>query len=212
MWRALYAAIFGAPTSSTPVAARAPKPRLPAADSKFAADFNAFQAAVKAVPLELPAKSRGPWVPGPPKHAVKLSALPIGDASHHDLGSGAGFSLGVVGESHRQAALHALDNGRLQRGEQVTFTAALTLEPTNPVDANAIMVSIRDGAHVGYLQRDDAVRYRPVFTALAARHLIGVARAKLIGGVVGKPSIGVMLDINQPTDLLESLAPEGQPF
>jgi HIRAN domain len=145
--------------------------------------------------------------------AVRLSALPIGDASHYDLGSGAGsFPLGVVGESHRQAALHALDAGRLQRGEQVTFKAALAPEPTNPVDSNAIMVSIQDGPQVGYLQRDDAIRHQPVFAALAARHLRGVVRAKLVGGVAGKPSIGVVLDLNQPVDLLGILVSEGQPL
>jgi hypothetical protein len=117
-----------------------------------------------------------------------------------------------VGESHRQAALHALAGSRLRRGEKVTFTAALIPEPTNPVDPNAIMVKILNGAHIGYLQRDDAVRYGPACAALAAQHLTGVARAKLIGGVINKPSIGVMLDINEPEDLLDILAPGGQPF
>jgi len=72
------------------------------------------------------------------------------------------------------------------------------------------MVSIQGGAHVGYLQREDAARYRPVLETLARRELIGVARAKLIGGVAGKPSIGVMLDINEPMDLLSAIEP--QPF
>jgi hypothetical protein len=86
----------------------------------------------------------------PHKDAVRLSALPIGDASYHDLGSGAGFSLGVVGESYRQAALYALAGSRLQRGEQVTFTAALIPEPDNPYDPNAIRVDTQGGAQVGY--------------------------------------------------------------
>jgi collagen type III alpha len=141
-----------------------------------------------------------------------LSVLPIGDASHHNLGSGDGFTIGIVGESYRQGALHDLAGSPLQRGEHVTFIAALIPKPENPYDPNAIRVDIQGGAQVGYLSRDDAVRYRATFATLTARHLIGVARAKLIGGVVGKPSIGVMLDINQPTDLLESLAPEDQPF
>ena len=41
----------------------------------------------------------------PPKDAIKLSALPIGDATHRDLGSGDGFTLGIVGESYRQGTL-----------------------------------------------------------------------------------------------------------
>jgi hypothetical protein len=152
------------------------------------------------------------WVPGPPKGAVPLSALPIGDAAHQDLGSGAGFSFGVVGESHRQAALHALDAGRLRRGEQVTFTAALIPEPDNPVDPNAVRVDIQGGKQVGYLSRDDAAMYRPVFDVLAVRHVIGIARAKLIGGQVDKPSIGVVLDLHPPTELLAILTPVDQPF
>jgi hypothetical protein len=166
-----------------------------------------------AVPrVELP-RPQAAWVPRPLKDAVQLSALPIGDATHHDLGSGHGFSIAVKGESYRQAALHALAGSRLQRGEQVTFTAALIPEPESTYDTNAIRVHIQGGLQVGYLSREDAVWYRPVFAALAARHLIGVARAKLIGGVLpDKPSIGVLLDMNDPTDLLSGLEPDGQPF
>ena len=73
-------------------------------------------------------------------------------------------------------------------------------------------MDIQGGAQVGYLSREDAVWYRPVFAALAAQQLIGVARAKMIGGVADKPSIGVMLDLNDPADILGTLTPEGQPF
>lgn len=158
-----------------------------------------------------PIEHRRTWPARPHKHAVRLSALPIGDAAHHDLGSGHGFTIGVKGESYRQAALHALDGGRLQRGEDVTFTVDLIPEALH--DPNGIRVEIQGGAQVGYLSKEDAVWYRPVFAELAARHLIGVARAKLIGGVLpDKPSIGVMLDLNQPIDLLGVLAPEGPAF
>jgi HIRAN domain len=92
----------------------------------------------------------------------------------------------------------------------VTFTAALNAEPTNPHDAQAIRVDIQNGAQVGYLSREDAEWYQPVFAALAAQHLTGVVRAKLIGGVADKPSIGVMLDLRDQSELLESL--EKQPF
>lgn len=178
----LYAAIFGAPTRAAPP-----------------------------VPAVAPAKARRAWVPGPPKHAVKRSALPIGDATHHDCGSGSGFMIGIVGESYRQAALHALDHGRLRRGVRVTLTASLIPEPENPYDPQAIRVDI-EGAHVGYLSRADAVWYQPVFAALAAQQLIAVARAKLMGGVADKPSIGVILDLDTPEDLVRALAPPGQPF
>jgi hypothetical protein len=168
-------------------------------------------------PLEAPPRPPEPrrgWVPRAHKDSVRLSALPIGDATHRDLGRGRGsFSMGMKGASCRQAALHALDAGRLQRGDHVTFTATLIPEPTNPVDANAVMVSIQGGAQVGYLSKEDAVWYRPVFAALTAQHLIGVARARLIGGVVpDKPSIGVVLDLIEPVELLRNLALHGHPF
>jgi hypothetical protein len=56
------------------------------------------------------------------------------------------------------------------------------------------------------------VWYQPVFAELAARQLIGVARAKLIGGVTGKPSIGVVLDLLPPGDILAAMAADSQPF
>jgi HIRAN domain len=148
----------------------------------------------------------------PPQGAVKLSALPIGDATHRDLGSSDGFTRGIVGESHRQSALRDLDGGRLQRGEQVNFIVALIPEPENTYDKNAIRVEIQGGGQIGYLSRDDASEYHDVFRWLAERNVVGVARAKLIGGVVGKPSIGVMIDILESVELLASLTREAQPF
>lgn len=156
-------------------------------------------------------KAKRPWVARPHADSVKLTALPISDdASQCDLGCGKDFSVAVVGESRRQAALHGLDNGRLRRGINVTFIAALIPEPENSFDPNAIAVRILGGAPVGYLDRDDALRYRPVFEVLASQRRTGVARAKLIGGTEAKPSIGVMLDINLPEDLLATL--DEQPF
>jgi hypothetical protein len=148
----------------------------------------------------------------PPQGAVKLSALPIGDATHRDLGSGDGFTRGIVGESYRQGALRELDGGRLQRGEEVNFIVTLILEPDNAYDKNAIRVEIQGAAHVGYLSRDDAAEYQNVFRWLAERNVIGIARAKLIGGVTGKPSIGVTIDILDAVELLPALTQEAQPF
>jgi hypothetical protein len=149
----------------------------------------------------------GPAVAPPSYLRSRAPFLPLSHATHRDLGGGIRYALSVVGESFRQPALLALDGGRLQRGEPVLFTAALVLEPASPYDANAIRVEIRDGAHVGYLSRADAVRYHPVLVALAARQLIGVARAMLIGGVwPDKPTIGIVLDVNAPRTLLRALA------
>ena len=48
--------------------------------------------------------------------------------------------------------------------------------------------------------------------ALAAQRVQGIARAKLIGGTTSKPSIGVVLDVLEPTELLAAFTPHGQPF
>jgi len=94
----------------------------------------------------------------------------------------------------------------------VNFIVTLVPEPDNAYDKNAIRVEIQGGAQVGYLSRDDAAEYRDVFQWLAKRNVVGIARAKLIGGVVGKPSIGVMIDILDGVELLASLTRESQPF
>jgi hypothetical protein len=152
-----------------------------------------------AVPPALPPRAWAAFMPG---------AAPLDDGTHRDLGTGTGFALNVAGESFRQPALRALDAGRLQRGEIVTFTVDLVPEPHNPHDAHAIRVDIHNGTQVGYLSREDAFDYHDVFAALTAQHLTGTAYAVLIGGVLpDKPMIGALLDVNTPRRLLRALAP-----
>ena len=75
-------------------------------------------------------------------------------------------------------------------------------EPTNAYDANAVRVDASDGSQVGYLSREDAIAYRAVFEALATCGRVGTCRAPLIGGTTEKPSIGVVLDLEYPNELL----------
>jgi hypothetical protein len=127
--------------------------------------------------------------------------------------SGYGFTVSAVGESHRQAALKAFGGSKRSAGEEVFFTAALVPEPTNRYDPNAIKVHIQGGAHVGYLSAEDAVEYRDMSKFLIAQKAIGLCRAKLIGGTLGKPSIGVVLDVADPTAVLAAIVPaDPQPF
>jgi hypothetical protein len=50
--------------------------------------------------------------------------------------------------------------------------------------------------------------------ALGACGRVGACRARLIGGTKGKPSIGVQLDLDRPSVLIERIAGAGevQPF
>jgi len=128
-----------------------------------------------------------------------------------DLGTGHGFSVGIVGESYRQTALRTLAADKLQRGETVTFVARLTREPANPYDSNAIRVDVRDGDQLGYLSKTDAVAYHDVLEAVAGQNAIAICNAKLVGGTPTKPSIGVMLDLRAPADLLATIE-NTQPF
>ena len=139
----------------------------------------------------------------------KLSELPIADERTFDVGSGIDCSYGIVGESNYQAALRTLDAGRRARGEQVTFIAELVLEPNNPYDANAVKV-VADGKHLGYLPKDDAAQYQAALRAIGGTGKRACCHAKLIGGTAGKPSLGVMIDLRLPQELLAAVVP--QPF
>lgn len=125
--------------------------------------------------------------------ALDLSA-PDGECDFH-----------IVGESNYQPELR-----RVSRSGR-TFLAVLALEPTNPVDPNAIVVIAEGGKKVGYLNRDYAADYHEVFTLLAKHGRLGACRAKLIGGVGKKKSFGVMLNLKDPETLLvdvrDTLAP-----
>ena len=128
-----------------------------------------------------------------------------------DLSTGHGFTLGIVGESYRQTALRALAGDRRRRGEEVLFVAVLSPEHENEYDTNAIRVDVDRGSQIGYLSREDAVAYRDVLSAVAAQSAVAICQAKLIGGTPDKPSIGAMLDLEDPAELLKTLS-NVQPF
>jgi hypothetical protein len=137
----------------------------------------------------------------------------------------AGGLLEVVGESHRQDVLRRLAlrtttcdafledlSGRArkvadEKHDGRWFRAALIREPKNEWDSNAIGVWADAVGRVGYLGRDDAIDYQPIFTALE-QHGCGVAScpAFLIGGEKGKPSFGVMLCLSSPDLICSDLA------
>jgi len=116
--------------------------------------------------------------------------------------------LPIVGESYRQEQLARFVRTRGQRGvTHGNLTAVLQPEPTNPKDKNAIRILLRDaegnGAHVGYLGREDAKLYGPIVRYLSPRLI--QTRARLIGGWVdpvrGDGSIGVLLNLGTPSEV-----------
>jgi hypothetical protein len=83
----------------------------------------------------------------------------------------------------------------------------LVHEKANEYDRNAISVWADGVGLVGYLSRDDAADYQPIFAALR-RHGCETAScpAFLIGGEPAKPSYGVMLCLSSPEKVVSDLA------
>ncbi len=136
----------------------------------------------------------------------------------------AGQLLAVVGESHRQDALRRVASrttdcrpyladltGRARKiaesePDRRWFRAVLIPEPTNKYDRNAIAVHVDGVGLIGYLSRDDAVDYHPVFAALRARGVgAGTCPAMLVGGDRGRPSYGAVLCLSSATTILDDL-------
>jgi hypothetical protein len=133
----------------------------------------------------------------------------------------AGGMLAVVGESHRQDALAQVARiatgpepyleelkGRARstaRREAVWFRAALMREPENPYDENAIAVHAAGVGLVGYLDRETALDYAPVFEELERQGFsVGSCPAVLTGGGPDK-SWGVVLCLSSPDAVLGDL-------
>jgi HIRAN domain-containing protein len=134
----------------------------------------------------------------------------------------AGGTLSVVGESHRQEALARVAEagtgpepyledlkGRARsltrEPGRLWFRAALLPEPTNEYDPNAIAVHAVGVGLVGYLDRETALDFAPVFEELARQgYAVGSCPAMLMGGTSGK-SWGVVLCLSSPEAVLGDL-------
>lgn len=147
-----------------------------------------------------------------PKNAVRVDHLPLNDETCCDLGTGKGCGTAIVGESRRQTELRAVDGGRRRRGDEVRFVVSLIPEPTNEYDPHAVKIHVLNGAHIGYLTREDALAYSLALQAVAATGKQGVCQARLIGGTVDKPTIGVLIDLLDPDLLRQKMIDTGDPF
>ncbi len=114
----------------------------------------------------------------------------------------------VVGVSHYQEPLVAIAGGRGSGPVRHPVTAALEPEPENPHDPNAIKVLVQ-GRHVGYLSRDDALRYGPAVRLLREHDRVLVCDA-VIGGRgpdAGTMNLGLFLELPRaPEAVLEAQA------
>lgn len=62
-------------------------------------------------------------------------------------------------------------------GSELEFTALLVPDSRNPHDPNAVAVFVQ-GLHVGYLERDNAVRYAPTLAGMTAAGQVLVVRSR----------------------------------
>jgi hypothetical protein len=84
------------------------------------------------------------------------------------------------------------------------FRAALLREPGNRYDPNAIAVHATGIGLVGYLDRETAIGYLPVFEELARQgYAVGACPAFLVGG--DRLSWGVVLCLSSPDAVIGDL-------
>jgi hypothetical protein len=128
----------------------------------------------------------------------------------------------VVGESFRQDALEHVAKvatgpepylaelkgrarSRTQNPKLLWFRAALLREPDNPHDQNAIAVHASGVGRVGYLDRETAIRYLPVFDELARRGCEIGACPAFLTGQPGVTTLGVVLCLSSPEAVIGDL-------
>ncbi|MCO4262507.1 HIRAN domain-containing protein [Pseudarthrobacter sp. MDT3-26] len=86
----------------------------------------------------------------------------------------------VVGEAYREAQVTAALGRRPRLDEEIedVFEALLVPEPDNPHDANAVSVRV-NGHVIGYLDREAAQVYRPIFHRIAASGMVATTTARI---------------------------------
>jgi len=117
------------------------------------------------------------------------------------------YGFEIVGESHYQEALSTICGGPCEDGHEHECVAELLPEPSNPYDANAVMVRIQ-GKTVGYLSKEWAPLYLAALKALGHEGAPATCNAIINGGwertrrgEVDRGSFGVELDMVMPLRL-----------
>ena len=131
----------------------------------------------------------------PKPRSTKLTAPELPGNSH----------FAVHGESYRQPTIAQTAKIARNEGGERVFRAILVPEPGNQYDSNAIAI-YSDAGQVGYLPRDVAPEFGPVFEAIESQGCrAGVCTGVLTGGTRDKPSYGVVLRLSGPQDCLREL-------
>lgn len=109
----------------------------------------------------------------------------------------------AVGVSHHQEALRRLSGVAAAGAGPVRHDVEATLvpEPANPHDPNAVRVEV-EGEFVGYLSRDDALRYGPALLRLAGHGELLVCDAVISRRGEGgeTTNLGLFLSLPGPTE------------
>jgi hypothetical protein len=148
--------------------------------------------------------------------AVDREDVELGEPATVGATPGASFSprwtfTAVAGESHRNddgTDRQTLIRDRVRVGDPVQ----LVPDPRNEFDRFAVKVCLTTGEQIGYLPRDVA---REVFRGLRRGDRYGAIIQDVTGGVPGKPTRGVVLDLLEAgqattTDQVERLVHERQ--
>lgn len=97
--------------------------------------------------------------------------------------------LDIVGEQSYQYNIKILNDAvRQAQGDDPWIMLRLIREPTNRYDSNAIMVT-GWGVLVGYIKKTQAARMAPRLDDQGGHYY---ATGKIVGGVTGKRSFGVV--------------------
>ena len=129
-------------------------------------------------------------------HSVPLTVLELAGGAH----------CAVAGESHyREAITKTREICWSDGSDDRVFQAILVPEPNNEFDPNAVGVWSACGK-LGYLPREEAVLYRPLFDEIRSRRYDGgVCEAVMRGGTRDKPNIGLVLRLSRPEICLAEL-------
>ena len=143
----------------------------------------------------------------------------VGMSEASDLWGQRGWaSTEVVGESHYTSSIKALiATGIKGDGAEMTAAVQLLPEPLNKHDRHAVGVWA-GSRQIGYLSRQDAIRYSPVLLALVARGWTPQVSAQIWaqqwsagGGDRGSVSASVRLQLAEPHMLVPANQPPDKP-
>ena len=182
------------------------------AEASAAAEARAVRKAQAAREEVSPSRA---WPPSGP-----ITTWPVGEDFDGDVRGyvfypePGGATVEASGELHCQEALGRIAGGRAC-DSALNYDAMLLPEPSNRDDANAVRVIVlasetqpTGSGKVGYLSREDAIRYRPVVDRLASIGKVAVCRVHLKGGwnrEHGDRPFGVTLYLDTPANLMLEL-------